>query len=172
MFPVLMQCTTLDDYDNQQVQEALSDSALSITESWDVSLSFLEYGKRKLILTGSYARSEKSTQRVATDIAGPIDITIFDDSARVSTHVWADSAVYLSKIATFRLYGNVRVHTVDGKRLRSDYLQWERNEDKISTPEFVIFISPPDSIAANGFFGNTDLTNYTLNEGGGTVIIN
>ena len=87
-------------------------------------------------------------------------------------YVWSDSAVYLSKTATFKLYGNVRVHTVDGKRLRSSYLQWERDIDKISTPEFVIFISPPDSIAANGFFGDTDLTKYTLNEGGGTVVIN
>lgn len=33
------------------------------------------------------------------------------------------------------------------------------------------FYIPPDSIAANGFYGNSNLTNYTLNEGGGKVVI-
>jgi hypothetical protein len=69
------------------------------------------------------------------------------------------------------MFGNVKVETDDNKRLMSNYLKWERNDDKVSTTEFVTFISPPDSITAIGFFGNSDLTEYTLNQASGQVVI-
>ena len=55
--------------------------------------------------------------------------------------------------------------------MRSDYLKWKRFQDLMSTSLFVTFIAPPDSISALGLEGNTDLSEYTLNEGGGTVVI-
>ena len=79
--------------------------------------------------------------------------------------------IYRPDDEIFEMYHNVIVKTQEGRELRSDFLLWERKKDMVSTPEFVIFISPPDSIAAYGFYGNSDLTNYTLNEGGGQVVI-
>ncbi|WP_020401706.1 LPS export ABC transporter periplasmic protein LptC [Gracilimonas tropica] len=175
LFPFILilgsACGELTEFENQQVQEALSDSLFTTTESWDVNMEILEEGHLKLRLKGSYAASIKNEQRNLTRISGPVYIEIFDKEGNPETIVDADSAVHRPELMEFELFGNVEVRAKEGKILRSDYLKWERERDRVSTPEFVIFISPPDSIAANGFFGNSDLTNYTLNEGGGRAVI-
>lgn len=165
-------CGELSDYENQQVQEALSDSLFTTTESWNIDMEVLEQGHLKLRLKGSYATSTKNEHQNVTHISGPVYIEIFNEEGQIETIVDADSAVHRPNIMEFELFGNVEVQAKEEKILRSDYLKWEREKDRISTPEFVVFIAPPDSIAAKGFFGNSDLTNYTLNEGGGRTIIN
>lgn len=170
LFTVL-NCSKLSEYDTQQIRNALADSLLTTTESWGVSMKILEDGNRSLNLTGSYSTTIKDSDRHETRISGPVFIEIFDDDGSFKSSVNCDSALYRPDAGIFEMFGSVRVITNDARKLRSEYLKWDRNNDKVSTPEFVIFISPPDSIAANGFFGNTDLTNYTLNEGGGQVVI-
>ena len=171
LFAIASGCGDLTEYENQQVQEALSDSLFTTTESWGVKMEILEDGKLKLKLSGSYASSIKNDNQNMTKIRGPVYIEIYDDEGKPDTYVNADSAVHHPEISEFELFGDVRVDAPEGKRLRSAYLKWERKNDRVSTPEFVIFISPPDSIAAEGFFGNSDLTNYTLNKGGGRAVI-
>lgn len=164
-------CGELTEYENQQVQEALSDSVFTTTESWNIDMEVLEEGLLKLRLKGSYASTLKNEHENITRISGPVYIEIFDNEGKPETIVNADSAVHQPNIMEFEMFGNVEVRAKEGKVLRSDYLKWERERDRVSTQEFVIFIAPPDSIAANGFFGNSDLTNYTLNEGGGRTVI-
>lgn len=165
-------CRDLSDYENQQVEAALSDSLFTTTESWDIDMEIMEDEVLKLNLRGSYAATIQDEDRNLTRISGPVYIKIYDENGNADTYVNADSAVHKPKEAIFELFGSVNVMAPKGKQLRSEYLKWERKNDKVSTPEFVIFISPPDSIAAQGFFGNSDLTNYTLNEGGGRAVIN
>lgn len=167
----LLACSNLSEYDNQQIKQALADSLLSTTESWDVNMNMIEGGSLILNLQGSHAFNIKNSEIHETRIKGPVKILIYKENSVLESTVTCDSAVYKPEDAIFEMFKNVQVTTEDGRKLRSEYLKWERNADKVSTPEFVIFISPPDSIAANGFFGDTDLTNYTLNEGGGQVVL-
>ena len=166
-----LSCSKLSEFDNQQIREALADSILSTTESWDVDMNLIENGELILNLKGDYAFTIKRSDLHETRITGPVLIKIYEENGQLKSTVTCDSAVYRPDDAQFEMFRNVRVVTEDGRKLRSEYLKWERRLDRVSTPEFVIFISPPDSIAANGFFGDTDLTNYTLNEGGGQVVI-
>ena len=166
-----LSCSNLSEYDNQQIKEALADSILSTTESWDVDMNIIEDGKLILNLKGDYAFTIKQSDLHETRISGPVLIKIFKENGKLESTVTCDSALYKPDDSEFEMFRNVRVVTEDGRKLSSEYLKWERRVDRVSTPEFVIFISPPDSIAANGFFGDTDLTNYTLNEGGGQVVI-
>lgn len=167
----LIACSQLSEYDNQQIEQALADSLLSTTESWDVDMNLIENTTKILNLKGSYAFTIKKSDLHETRISGPVFIEIYNEDGSLESTISCDSSLYKPDEAIFEMFGEVRVLTEDGRKLRSEYLKWERNIDRVSTPEFVIFISPPDSIAANGFFGNTDLTNYTLNEGGGQVVL-
>lgn len=167
----ILACSKLSEYDSKQIQQALADSLLSTTESWDVNMNLIEDGQLILNLNGEYAFTIKNSKLHETRIRGPVQIKIFEEDGTLESTVTCDSAIYKPDDAIFEMFGQVNVITKDGRKLRSEYLKWQRNQDKISTPEFVIFISPPDSIAANGFFGNTDLTSYTLNEGGGQVVL-
>ena len=164
-------CSELSEYDNQQIRKALGDSLINTTEAWGVNMTIMEEGRTKLILTGSHSLNTKDDKRNIMNISGPVYIEIFNEQGILDTWVDSDSASYRPDVGLFELFGNVLVETSTGKELRSKYLKWQKDKDEVSTPEFVIFISPPDSIAANGFFGNSDLTNYTLNEGGGRAVI-
>jgi LPS export ABC transporter protein LptC len=80
--------------------------------------------------------------------------------------------VYQAENAIFEFFGNVKVNTSDNRHLESEYLKWEQDNNKISTPKFVIITTPTDSIAGTGFKGNSDLTNYTIEKPKGRVIVN
>ena len=164
-------CSRLSEYDTQQVNLALGDSLLNSTESWGFSMNIIEGGVLRMNMNGSYSYNIQQNGENQTRIRCPVLIYIYDELGSLESTVVCDSAYYEPDEGRFEMFENVEVATEDGKNLRSEYLLWERNIDKVSTPEFVIFISPPDSIAANGFYGNSDLTNYTLNEGGGKVVI-
>ena len=164
-------CSGLNEHDFQQVDIALGDSLFKSTESWGFSMNMIEEGVLRMNMKGSYSFNIQKNQETHTKISGPVLIKIFNENGVLESTIKCDSAFYEQGSGRFQMFNNVDVTTENGKNLRSDYLLWERNIDKISTPEFVIFISAPDSIAADGFFGNTDLTNYTLNEGGGKVVI-
>jgi len=168
---IISACGELSEFENQQVEEALSDSLLSVTESWGVNMDIMEEGQLKLNLKGSYTTSIKTENRNLTKISGPVFIEIFDEDGNPKTYVNSDSAVYDPDESVFELFGNVFVDAPEEKRLWSEYLKWERTIDKVSTPEFLIIVTPNDSITAIGLDGDADLTNYTLMEVRGETII-
>lgn len=168
---ILVSCGNLNEYDSRQVELALGDSLFNSTESWGFSMNIIEGGIVRMNMNGSYSYNIQQNGGNQTYISGPVLIKIFSKEGKLESTVVCDSAFYEPDLGRFQMFENVDVTTENGKNLRSKFLLWERNIDKVSTPEFVIFISPPDSIAANGFYGNSDLTNYTLNEGGGKVVI-
>lgn len=167
----LFTCTELSEFDNQQIRKALGDSLLNSTKSWDIDMNLYEEQQLIMNLKGSEALSIKGDDRSETRISGPVYITIYAEDGSVKSEVSSDSALYLPENVIFEMFGDVVVKTNDGKRLYSEYLKWERVKDRVSTDKFVTFISPPDSITAIGFFGNSNLTEYTLNEASGEVVI-
>jgi LPS export ABC transporter protein LptC len=168
---LLFACTQLSEYDNEQIQRALGDSLLYSTESWDLDMNLFEEDQLIMNLKGNRSITFSNAEVNETRISGPVTIRIFNKDGSLKSEVTADSALYLPEDIVFEMFGNVKVETDDNKRLMSNYLKWERNDDKVSTTEFVTFISPPDSITAIGFFGNSDLTEYTLNQASGQVVI-
>lgn len=167
----LFTCTELSEYDNQQIRRALGDSLLNSTKSWGIDMNLYEEQQLIMNLRGSEALSVKGPDRSETRISGPVSITIYAEDGSIRSEVYSDSALYLPENIVFEMFGDVAVKTNDGKKLYSEYLKWERISDRVSTDQFVTFISPPDSITAVGFFGNSNLTEYTLNEASGEVVI-
>lgn len=167
----LASCGELSQKQTEQVDEALKDSLTSTTETWDLDMEIMEEGQKKLELWGSYAATITEKGKNKTKIRGPVTIHVFDTTGTVETKVFSDRAVYQPEEAIFELYGNVRVNTSDNRHLQSEYLKWKQNDNKISTPKFVIIQTPSDSIAGTGFEGNTDLSDYTIKEPKGRVIV-
>lgn len=164
-------CGELSEKQSQQVNEALKDSLTSTTETWDVDMEIIEEGTKKVRLWGSYAATYATDNENRTRIKGPITIHVFDSTGAVETQVFSDRAVYQPEDAIFEFYGNVRVNTADDRHLQSEYLEWIQDDNSIQTPKFVIVMTPTDSIAGTGFEGNTDLTDYTIKEPKGRVIV-
>jgi LPS export ABC transporter protein LptC len=168
----LSACGELSEKQSKQVDEALKDSLTSTTETWDVDMEIIEEGIKKVRLWGTYAATYTNPKNKSeTRIKGPVKIHVFDTTGAVKTKVFSNRAVYQAEDAIFELFGNVRVNTANKRYLESEYLEWKQGTDEISTPEFVIIKTPTDSIAGTGFEGTTDLTDYTIKEPKGRVIV-
>lgn len=160
---LIAQCSELSEYDNQRIKEALGDSLITSSATKNVNMEIIEDGILQLNLKSSRALTITKDRTKTTYLSGPVEISIFKNDT-LDTKVVADSAIYLPKNAQFELFENVIVRSKNGRSLYSDYLKWLRDSDKVNTPGRVLIITKTDSIAANGFVGNTDLTNYTLTE--------
>lgn len=168
----LSSCGELSDSQSQRVQEALNDTLLSSTESWDVDMELIKKGRKKVRIRGSYAATYSMEDVNETRIKGPVYVQVYDSTGAVETWVTANRAVYLPNESIFNLHGDVKVRTETDRRLRSEYLKWDSGSNRVSTPKFVIITTPSDSIAGNGFEGTTDLSEYTIREVTGQFTIN
>lgn len=165
-------CTELSQKDARQVNEAVNDSLISSTETWDLDMTLIEEGLKKVRVKGSYAATFNLPELKETRIKGPVHIDIYDSLGAVKTEVKSSRAIYRAEESEFELFGNVQVDTRDNRHLESEYLKWNQADNKITTPQFVIITTPSDSIAGTGFTGTTDLSNYTIKEPKGRVIVN
>lgn len=165
-------CADLSEQESAQVNEALSDTLVSSTESWDVDMKIIEDGLKKVRLKGSYAATYNMDDLKETRIAGPVHIQVFDSTGAVKTWVDSDRAVYRAEEAEFEFYGDVRVRTRDERNLLSEYLRWNQEEDVITTPQYVVITTPSDSISGSGFTGTSDLDSYNISRPSGEVIVN
>lgn len=160
----LSSCSDISQEETQKLNEALNDSLLSSTETWGVDMKLIEDGLKIVRVKGSYAATINTEDINETRISGPVHIDVYDSTGTIETRVDCNRAVYLAEESEFELFGNVRVRTSNERYLRSEYLKWEQANNTISTPKFVIIITPTDSIAGSGFNGTTDLSTYTIKE--------
>lgn len=170
-FVTVISCGDLSEEQAQQVDEALQDSLTSSTETWDMDMEIIEDGEKKIRMLGSHATTVATETVNETRIKGPVTIQVFDTTGAITTRVQSERAVYRPEDSIFELYGEVIVNTVDNRELESEYLEWHQDENTINTPKFVIIKTPTDSLAGTGFEGTTDLTDYTIKEPKGRVII-
>lgn len=167
---LLSSCSDLSQEESRQVSEAVNDSLLSTTESWEVDMEIIEEGIKKVRLTGSYAATFNTSERKETRISGPVHIQVFDSAGAVTTRVESERAIYRAESSEFELFGDVRIRTSDERRLESEYLKWNQASNRISSPKFVIITTPRDSIAGTGFNGTTNLNSFTIDNITGRVI--
>ena len=170
-FLLMGACSGLSDYDSEQIKATMNDSLIVSTESWDVEMVLMQHGRAKILIEGSYAISYQSKSRKETHIDGPVYVQLFDTLGAVETEAWSKRAIYHEAKSEFELYDSVRVFTNQERELYSEYLLWSQKTDRISSPQFVTIITPTDSISGRGFEGLTDLSNYTIQEPRGRLIV-
>ncbi len=164
-------CTDLSDYDSEQVRSTLHDTLLTSTESWDVQMVLMQQERARIMIEGSYAVSYQAKDRQETHIKGPVYVQLFDTTGNVETEAWSKRAVYLEQKNEFELYDSVRVLTKTERELYTDFLTWSQRTDLITSPRYVTIITPTDSISGRGFEGFTDLSEYTIEEPRGRMIV-
>jgi LPS export ABC transporter protein LptC len=164
-------CTGLSDYDSEQIRSTLHDSLIVTTESWDVDMVLMQRGNAKIRLQGSYAITYQARGRQETHIDGPVYVQLFDTLGNVETEAWSKRAIYQEARNEFELYDSVSVLTTSERELYTEYLLWSQNTDLISSPRFVTIITPTDSISGRGFEGLTDLSEYTIEEPRGRLLV-
>ncbi len=164
-------CGDLSEYDSEQIRTAMHDSLITTTESWDVDMTLLEAGQRRITLQGSYALNFNEPDRKETRIRGPVYVQIFDSTGTLESEAWSRRAIYYANEREFELFDSVRVETVRNRKLFSDYLKWSERTDRITSDRHVTIVTPADSLTGSGFTSKTDLTDYVITEIRGRFIV-
>lgn len=157
-------CTDLSDYDRERVHDAMADSLLSVTETHNIRMQLIEDGNRIVSVRAPFAATYSREGRSETELRDSVHVTVLDDDGEVETVVTSLSARYLGHDSEFHFSDDVFVITRDGRRLRTEYLEWSQQNRSIYTPDFVIIVTESDSITGYGLTGTDDLSSYRLTE--------
>ena len=166
----LHSCSDLSEFDRTQVQSAMLDSLVTTTESMDVDMTLFRDQHAQLRIRAAKATTYQSPVRKQIEFQGPVSIILFDADSTAATAT-SGRALYHEQKGEFELFDQVQILSQKDRQLQSDYLKWIEKEDKILSPEFVIITTPTDSIAGYGFSGTIDLSEYTITQPRGRVLI-
>jgi len=168
---ILVSCADLSDEEQKQVHQALSDSLLYSTESWDVTMSLIEDGYQTLNIEAQKAIKYHLGETPKTELSGPVKVTVRDTAQQVITMITCDRATYYTDDNIFEFYENVHLIHENELEIKTSYLKWTQNDDRLSSTEFVILTTPTDSIAGYSFTSDTNFQNYVIKESSGEVTI-
>jgi len=159
---IISGCTGLSDSDRQAIEQALSDSTVYATETWNVTMDILQDSRRFIRITSPFATTIETSDGGETTLKGPLLIQVRDTLGNAETEVTALRAVYHNRRGEFFLQGDVVVVTNDDQTLRTDELTWFQQERAIRTDAFVTIVTPRDSITGHGLNGDDRLQEYVI----------
>jgi hypothetical protein len=165
----LLSCSDLSERERTQIDSSLKDSLINRTETWDFELSIIEDGLRRIEVAADFAVSMRSDSGAFTQMFGPLRIDIYDSTRSIEQTITCNELKYFSRDGRYYFYDNVQVKTREQKQLFCDYLIWSQNDRLISSPDFVTYISPGDSLSGYGYKGADDLSWYQLENVAGRV---
>ncbi len=168
---LLAGCGDLSERQTRAVAEALADTSIYLSESWQVHLFLIEEGRRKVEIQAPYGTHLERPDGSEMNMRGPVVILVRDSLGHEETAIQADHARYRPRDGVFHLTGNVYGATADGKRIWAEELQWFQKTGDISSPGFVRIVTPTDSIQGRGLTGKSDLSEYVIHDVSGTITL-
>jgi LPS export ABC transporter protein LptC len=67
----------------------------------------------------------------------PVYMELFDEDRALATTVTADSGYTDESLGEFKLWGEVRIETADGKTIQSQSLYWNNSDRILTSPDYV-----------------------------------
>jgi LPS export ABC transporter protein LptC len=92
-----------------------------------------------------------------------VNVSFYNDSLVVTTHLTADSAIRLEKQGVMEAYRKVVVVNRKGEKLHTEKLIWDEKRRIIYTDKHVLINTADDDILeGEGLEANEDFTNYKI----------
>jgi len=99
-------------------------------------------------------------------------ITIYDDIGTPKTTIKADSAVYLDKVKTYTMVGNVLVRNeIQNQQLETQTLNWDERLREIYTNDKVKITTAKELIYGIGMRAKQDFSQYKIAKPTGTFSV-
>jgi LPS export ABC transporter protein LptC len=159
---LLISCTKSTDYATEfGTNQALVDSLSNHSSSTVFTMNIVQNGIIKMQISGSRADHYTSKALNQTIMSGPIYFTVYSSEGDTSVVGLSDEAIYFGDESRFKMIGNVFLTAEGNRKLQTqDTLVWDQQKDRISSNDFLIIVTPEDSISGYGLDGNTQLTEY------------
>lgn len=158
-------CSKLSEYDSARFDIAVNDSLVQTTESWGAALTLMDKEQIRVRIRADHAITWHRSDHQDTRLEGNVVVDILDTLGNSSTRARSGRAIYRAREGEFELFDSVFVVSegTDGVRsLRSEYLFWDEENDRISSTQLVTIVTPTDSITGTQFESSMDLKQYTI----------
>lgn len=161
-FICVISCTNSRNYEeNTQVDQSMIDSLSNHSSSTNFAMNIVQNGLIKMNISGSKADHYTSKELNQTVMQGPIFFTVYNDAGDTSVVGNSNQAIYFGDQSRFKMIGDVFLTAQGNRKLQTiDTLIWDQQNDRISSEDFLIIVTPEDSISGYGLDGNTQLTEY------------
>tara|TARA_B100000427_G_C15496742_1_gene590160 strand:- start:1254 stop:1784 length:531 start_codon:yes stop_codon:yes gene_type:complete len=113
---------------------------------------------------------KKDNNSLQLELYKNVNVDLFDENFKHNSLIKSESAIINEKENRIKTFGDVVVISEDGKKLLTDSLSWDNNQDIIYTESNLQFItSNKDTLYGTGFKSNIDLTNWNIFKPRGTI---
>ena len=141
---------------------------LPVEESKHVVISHTEQGNMKIRLeASSVKRFEKPSTIIK--LSEGLSMHFYDDSLNIISVLRSDEGILDESSYIMTANSNVILTGKDGKRLMSEELIWDINNDLIFTDKEVEIIIGEDVIRGYGFKSKSDFSSYQLSKVSGNM---
>ncbi len=94
----------------------------------------------------------------------------FDEKFHVEAYIQADTAYYYDTEKLWKLFGRVRVRTVDGLRFNSEELFWDQVKHEMYSNKFSRVVTPEREMQGTYFRSDEHMSHYTVSNSKGSFV--
>ena len=94
----------------------------------------------------------------------------FDEKFHVEAYIQADTAYYYDTEKLWKLFGRVRVRTVDGLRFNSEELFWDQVKHEMYSYKFSRVVTPEREMQGTYFRSDEQMNHYTVSNSKGSFV--
>ena len=104
---------------------------------------------------------DSSYQRLSGD-KSKVHVNLYDTTGAATVSITADQVWYYGQQQRVVADGEVLVLTSDGRRLETEWLEWESGNQKIRTDRYVHITTPDETVEGTGLEAEEDLSSYQI----------
>ena len=154
--------------DLEKIRKVTEGEEVAVEIGKDVEIFFSEQGQtRAQILAPELLRYD--SEEPYTEFGAGLRLYFYNSSLEIESKLSANFGAYFPKKEQMNVRDNVVLINVEGEKLNTEELTWDRKEAKIFTDKFVEITTPTEIIYGTGLEANQDFTDYTIKNISGVV---
>lgn len=150
--------------DLEEAKEVADNNFISIEKGEDVSILFTEDAIPTIKIEGPtairYAYLPPDTPY--TEFPDGLKLYVYDENGNVESLLTANNGKMGDGSETLVVTGNVEIVNSKGEKLNAEKLDWNKNDKKIRSDDFVKIYTEDEIIYGTGFEADENFTNYVI----------
>lgn len=132
-----------------------------VQETWEATVTFSDSGKTKAVLHAKHSAQYKREKSQERELTGGLRVDFYDRSGKFTSFLVADRAL-IHPNNDMEAFGNVVVTSTDSTILRTEYMKWSNEDQKIRSDQFVTITKPSETLRGYGFESDQSMKNYRI----------
>lgn len=158
--------------DIQQVNKITTARDTAVMSAKNIEMTYTVNGINSMMMKAPILNRYLEKGEISySEFPKGIEIYFYNDSGFVTSQLHANYSIYYEKEGRWEAKYDVEAINEKGEKLNTEYLVWLRNEEKITSDQFVKVTNPDGIIYGDGFTSNQNFTSWEVINGRGVINI-